>query len=518
MRGAGGALVAALTLLPLSPPARAQQPTPAQAPGSSAAAPSPTPKPRPATHKELEKLIAAQQAQIAAQEALIERQAGKLDEQAASINELNRQLAEMRRTLGVLTAQLEVLEAAQANAATKSDLEQRLTKIQSQFAAKPEAPVLDLAEKFPGSFNIPGTLAAMKIGLMIWTSTVQTFSALGSDTQFLTYSIPAQGTPEAGQGPRLSLWAAPSRFNLDVRTPTEVGMMRAYLEADAAGANKTFRLRHAYFQYGRVLIGQMWSAFSDPLADHEDVDFEGLNAENVTRQAQIRVGVPLKHGYRLAIAAEYPTASIDGGQAVNQFPDLIAAVTKEFPGGHLRGSLVLRAIRGQLSSQPNVIHSAQAMGGSLSGVVPVGGRGWTAHDRVIFQVTAGKGIARYINDLNSCNCGMDASFGADGSLHALTAWGAYAGYEHHWEHVWNPLHLSLNNVHTSLIWGRVAVSNLAYMPSTTYKTTDRVSLSALWSPVPYTDIGLEYIWGQRTNQGGSRGTATQLQLRARFMI
>jgi hypothetical protein len=165
-----------------------------------------------------------------------------------------------------------------------------------------------------------------------------------------------------------------------------------------------------------------------------------------------------------------------------------------------------------------VTHTALAWGASASGVLPVGGNGWGKNDRIIFQVNGGKGIARYINDLQSCNCGEDAVFGPDGSLHALMAWGYYAAYEHHWENFPNPLHLAINDFRSSLIWGRVNVSNLSFMEGTSYKTTDRVSLNALWSPVKAVDAGVEYIWGRRVNEDGSRGTATQLQLRFRFLF
>jgi hypothetical protein len=40
-----------------------------------------------------------------------------------------------------------------------------------------------------------------------------------------------------------------SRFNLDLRTPTGVGAMRAFIEGDFAGTNRAFRLRHAYGQW-----------------------------------------------------------------------------------------------------------------------------------------------------------------------------------------------------------------------------------------------------------------------------
>jgi hypothetical protein len=469
-------------------------------------------KARPSTVKELQKLIEEQKAQIEAQQKLIEEQAGKNEE-------MKKQLDQMQQALDALNKRLQEVESQQAAGVTASEIEARLKTIEGSIESKPEVPVeVVSAGDFPGSFKIPGTDTAMKIGGLVWTSLVQTFSALGSDTQFLTWSIPATGTPEAGQGPRLSVWASPSRFNFDVRTPTEVGGMRAFIEGDFAGANNGFRLRHAYGQFGRMLVGQTYSAFSDPNADIEDIDFEGVNAENVTRQAQVRYTMPLPKDLRLAVSLEYPTASVTGGESVNQIPDVIGRLTKNLPRGHLQGALVVRQVRAQPIDQPNVIYSAAAWGVSASGVLHVGGKGWSESDRFIFQFNGGKGIARYINDLNSCNCGEDAVFGPDGGLYSLTAWGFYADYEHHWKNFPNPLKLPLNDMRSSLIWGRVNVQNLSFMPETSYKTTDRLSLNALWSPIPRVDVGIEYIWGQRVNKNGSRGTATQLQMRLRFLF
>jgi len=503
----------AWALLAVPSPALAQETAPPSAPP----APSkPTTAPQrkkqgQPTVKELQKLIGEQKAQIESQEKLIAEQAG-------DIEQLKAQLAQMRQSLDALTARLNQVETQQAAAAAASrrELDARLTKIEGSLQEKPELPEVVSAGNFPGSFKIPGTDAAMKIGGVVWTSLVQTFTPLGSDFQFLTWSIPAEGMEQAGQGPRLSLGAKPSKFNFDVRSPTELGEMRAFIEGDFNGTNGAFRLRHAYGQYSRMLIGQTWSTFSDPYADHEDIDFEGVNAENVTRQAQVRYTFALPKDLRLAVALEYPTASVSGGAAVNQVPDFIGRITKKLPEGHLQGALVLRAIRAQSTDHPEVVHSAPGWGASVSGVLPVDGKGWTKDDRVIFQVNGGKGIARYINDLNSCNCGEDAAFAPDESLHALLAWGYYAAYEHHWANVWNPLHLALNNLHTSIIWGRVNVDNLSFMPGTSYKRTDRVSLNALWSPVKSVDAGIEYIWGRRVNEDDSQGTARQLQFRFRF--
>ena len=64
--------------------------------------------------------------------------------------------------------------------------------------------------------------------------------------------------------------------------------MRLFIESDFAGAGRAMRLRHAFLQTNRFVIGQTWSTFSDPEADPIGIDFEGLNAISLFRQPQFR--------------------------------------------------------------------------------------------------------------------------------------------------------------------------------------------------------------------------------------
>jgi hypothetical protein len=485
--------------------AQSTQPAPASSPSANKAIKKT--KTRPPTTKELQKLIDEQTAQIEVQQALIQQQ-------ACDSEELKQQLAQMQKALDDLQAHLRALEAEKA--ATKTASEERLKKIEVSLNKKPELPPEAVAAgDFPGSFKIPGSDAALKIGGIVRASLVQTLDALGSDDRFLTYSIPVEGSEEAGKGPRLSLSAAASRFNIDVRTPTELGQMRAFIEGDFAGANGGFRLRHAYGQFGSILVGQTWSTFSDPDADHLDIDFEGVNAENVQRQAQVRYWKKYNDGRRLGLAIEYPTASITGGQAVNQVPDFVGRFVWRLPeGGHLQASAVIRQVRGELDTQPNVVKSALAYGLSASGVVSV--PKWNKGDRLIFQVNMGRGIARYINDLNSAG-GQDAIFTPEGELRPLGAGAFYVDYEHNWgTRTW--FGHTMNNLRSSLIWGHVQELNVKEQPDDAYHKTDRAIFNFLWSPIPSVDLGTEVLWGRRENKDGSAGTARQIQVCARFMF
>ena len=449
---------------------------------------------------------------------MIELQQQRLEEQEKSAEAQQKLIAEMQRTIESLNRRLAELEAKGGEAAPTA-LEERLAKIEATASAKPELPPdIVSAGDFPGSMRIPGTDAAMKFGGMVWTSIVQTLDALGSDDRFLTHSIPVEGTPEAGKGPRLSLWAGPSRFNFDIRTPTEVGQMRAFIESDFAGEGAAMRLRHAYMQYKSLLVGQTWSTFSDPDNNVEDVDFEGLNAENVTRQTQVRYGRALREDLRLAVALEFPTASITGGQSVNQIPDFVGRIRWLRGQGYLQGAVVLRQIRGELESKPNVTQGALGWGISASGVVPV--PRWGEKDRLVFQFNGGQGVARYINDLNSLG-GQDAIFiPSTEELRPLGAWGLFVDFEHHWETGDNllGLNLSLPDLRSSLIWGYVDVKNLAEQPGDAYDRTHRVGVNLVFSPIPRLDVGSQFIYGTRDNKDGGHGRARQLQLRMRYIF
>ena len=97
----------------------------------------------------------------------------------------------------------------------------------------------------------------MKIGGQVRMSVVKTLGPLGVDDKFVTSSIPVEGSQDAGKGSRLNYSARPSRMNFDFRTLTGVGSVRAFIEADFAGdSSNTFRLRHAYGQWGNFLAGQ----------------------------------------------------------------------------------------------------------------------------------------------------------------------------------------------------------------------------------------------------------------------
>jgi hypothetical protein len=446
-------------------------------------------------------LIAEQRTRLEAQQAMSDRQAVQLEAQRAQLDSLERRLDEMSRRVDELSSQAGMPALEQQN------LQKRLEELEAAAKKVPELPPdMVTAGEFPGSIRIPGSDAAIKFGARIRTAAVLTLDPLGTDDRFLTNSIPV-GEVTSGDAKRTSISARASRLNIEFRTPGGREQVRAFFEGDFAGTGSTnaFRLRHAYAQYIGFIVGQTWSTFSDPAANHLDLDFEGVSSENVIRQPLIRYWWGKEGGTRRAVAIETPSVSITGGQGVNLMPDAVARAYYVLPkGGHIQVAGVFRQIRAQ--SVAGDVRTVWGGGGSMSGVVLVPIR--QLDDRVVFQLNGGVGVARYINDLQSLG-GQDAVFDStSGELKALPAFGWYVAYEHVWKQ-WATADMNLRSM---AMWSYVDVQNFDFQPGDSYHHTNRFALNLVISPSSRVDMGIEYIYGNRYNKNGQSGRANQFQL------
>jgi len=459
---------------------------------------------------EQKRAIDEQEDIVLRQRALIDSLAASADSQAVVIARQSARLAGLDSQLVDMKKRLEALESQANFPAWEDKLEERIKRVEAATQKSPELPPdVVSAGDFPGSIRIPGSDAAIKFGARIRTAVVLTLDPLGTDDRFLTSSIPVGQPSSSGDARRTNISARASRLNIEFRTPGGREEVRAFFEGDFAGVGDQFRLRHAYAQYRGFIVGQTWSTFSDPWVEIEDLDFEGISSENVIRQPQLRYWWT-KGKNRLAVAVETPQVSVTGGTGVNLVPDLIVREffeTKE--GGHVQVAGVARQIRAQ--SATGAVESTWGTGGSVSGVFTVKVRGLT--DRFMYQANAGRGIARYINDLNpndlGTTTGQDAVFDtASGELKSLPVLGWYVGYEHRWKE-WRQLQTM--NLRSTALLSRVNVDNFDFQPPDSYKRTDRFALNLVFSPSGRVDVGLEYIYGVRENFDGQSAHANQFQ-------
>lgn len=129
---------------------------------------------------------------------------------------------------------------------------------------------------------------------------------------------------------------------------------------------------------------------------------------------------------------------------------------------------------------------------------------WNENDNLKFQLVAGRGIGRYINDSNSIG-GQDAVFGPDNDLEALPIRSGVAAFQH-----WCP------GLRSTLLSSFVNIDTFDYQRDSAYSKTQRASINLIWSPISRIDVGAELFWGQSTNKNDKTGTARQLQVQAKY--
>ena len=441
----------------------------------------------------------------------LKAQVAKQDE---TIRALEERLAKLEALARASQDRLQAIERETPQPPASAGLEERLKKLETEVSKLPEAADVVSVGDFPGSFRIPGTDAALRIGGQVRVTLVESLDAIGTDDRFVTSSIPVEGSEAAGKGARTTLAANASRFNFDFRTPTGVGAMRAFIEV-GFDSNSNPILRHAFGQWDKWILGQTWSTFSDPEAEPFGIDNEGLNAISLFRQPQIRYTTNFGDAYTLAAAVENPAPDVTNASGVNLIPDVVLRArwspnkgkgTLPVLGqlGHVQFAVLLRQIRAESDLNPNQTVAKGGAGFGLSGVLRTGW--WAETDDVKFSLYGGKGIGRYITDLRAAG-GQDAYFDtATGEMTALGVTAAYVGYEHAWS----------KELRSTMTMGWVWVNVLEDQPNDALKYTRRFSLNLAWSPISRLDLVAELLTGVRVNKDLQSGTATQIQLGSRF--
>ena len=436
---------------------------------------------------------------------LIEAQGAQLERQARIIESQGRDIESLRVHLGSTVSSHRATRCRHQHRTPRQPAQESPGQEAERVPEMPTAVVS--AGDFPRSFQIPGTESAVRLGGQARMMIVHSLGPLGSDDRFITSSIPVEGEQQPGEDERTNYSASPSRVNLDIRSHTPIGSVRTFLEADFAGSGNAMRLRHAFFQTRQWVGGQTWSTFSDPEAEPIGIDFEGLNAISLFRQALIRYTHPLRPTLGLAVALEDPAPDLTGAQGVNLTPDFIARLRWDpqrpvdrplSRTAHVQAAILVRALRGELSDQPEVTLSTGGFGVNVSGVsIPR----WDADDRIKFATNFGWGIGKYITDLGTLG-GQDAVYDASlNQLRALRVSSGYVGYERQWR----PTLIS------AVTYGIVTVGNLDIQPDDALHRTQRATINLTWNPIPNADLVLEFLSGTRVNKDRKRGTSTQVQ-------
>ncbi len=322
---------------------------------------------------------------------------------------------------------------------------------------------------------------------------IHDFNPIASPDFFDITKIPTDGS----KGQSTHIHAKETRFNLDVRTNTKVGTLRAFVEGDFYGTNGAFRLRHALVEINeKWLAGQWWSNFMDESMIPNTLDFEKPGAYLFARNPMLRYKLPLSGDSYFAFALEEPHANAQApagtGAFENPLPDLTGRYRLNKPWGHLQLSAFVAKLVYHFDT--NATDEVPLYGASVSGQFNV-----AKSDRLFYQVGYGPGVARFRG-------GMSAAINANGELEALTDFGYTLGYERHWS----------PSVYSIFVYNHGEVDNTAGQPGTAVNEGSYAAADVIWKLTDKALVGVEYLWGMRKDLSGADGRANRIQFSVKY--
>ncbi len=172
------------------------------------------------------------------------------------------------------------------------------------------APRIDnepLDPKLRGFFHLPGTSTYMKFGGFVKTDLFYDLNYAGTYYgAYVPSSFPSSPTPHT-QNSTVSM--RPTRFTWETRQGTldnSENEVKVYFEFDFLSNydRNSIRLRQFYGQYKNFLAGQAWSAFSDPDAFPDTLEFEGPPGMIAARFPQFRYTQPINKHHSVGVSIE----------------------------------------------------------------------------------------------------------------------------------------------------------------------------------------------------------------------
>jgi hypothetical protein len=341
-----------------------------------------------------------------------------------------------------------------------------------------------------------------------------TWSAAFRPSKIPVNCPPVGFDPGCGSNGLTTFSVRQSKFGAKGFLPTTDGEIKTQFEFDlfgqGANAGQTmFHLQQAWGFWGPILAGYTDSNFMDGSIFPNIIDYWGPSGMIFVKTPQLRWTPYDLNGLSFAVAAEVPGFSGDLGRVgqlvpelgltertKTQYPDATAHLRYESMWGHVQLAGVARWITYDNTATVGAVPSGNVFGWgfNLTGTLKTFG-----DDALHGQIAYGKGIAAYSND-----CCIDI---APTGILPLTAgavplldWLVY--YDHWWTPKWS----------SSIGFSQNVQDTFALQLPTDQHIGDYGSVNLLYRPIQNILIGIEGLWGERTNKDGSKASDQRVQV------
>jgi hypothetical protein len=335
----------------------------------------------------------------------------------------------------------------------------------------------------------------MRILGSIRTSINFTDQNLPDHQTFNPYEIP---TNVDTKSPNFFAGLQQTRLGIEVTRQTgSSGDLFIRFEGDFKNSTTSLRVRHAYGQLGRFLIGQTWSLLNNVSYQPALVSLDGPASGSGLRTPQVRYSRQIKQGMAWNTAVEYSAPDIQVPDSVDVtilpvIPSFTARFSHYTDLISYRFAAVITTISGRVES--NSISYVMGYGGSFASKLKMKRNG-----EFFLQFTAGKAITNFMDCFNGKNEVM-AYNPATGRFETLFSTGGYIAYEHHLP----------KDFTTSLTGGIAAIKNKDFQPDHAHNLSFNVLLNLFWQPVDGARLGIEFANGRRYDKDGTWDLANRV--------
>jgi len=339
-------------------------------------------------------------------------------------------------------------------------------------------------------------------------------SKIGIDEQF-------------GSDGQSSISVKQSRFGVKGSMPTGEGgtPLTFKFEFDLFGTGAdagqtTFRLRHAYGEWGALLAGQTNTLFMDGDVFPNTIDYWGPAGMVFYRNVQLRYTPFKSENSHFSIAVERPGNDIDSGnlrliegfedlqvQNDETLPDLTAQYRYGGEWGHVQVAGILRKVGFEVretSADRWSSGSETGWGINLGSSINTIG-----NDKILLQFVYGEGIASYMNDGGmdlAPTARFDETAVTDVEAEAIPLTGVVAYYDHYWTPKWS----------SSIGYSYTEVDNTNFQAADTFNKGEYASVNLLHFPGENLMLGGEFLYGRRTNNDGADGDDMRFQFTVKY--
>jgi len=325
------------------------------------------------------------------------------------------------------------------------------------------------------------------------------------DNDFITSLIPIP-TNHYGQ---FRIFANTSRLHFKVVGQVKKHTIVSFVEANFAGPNNSFRLRHAYISFFGLTVGQTWSTFMDLEAGPPTIDGEGPNNQIANRHPMVRYTYYYKDKFQMAVAAEFPEILMGEYPLLKVYnqpqriPDFVAHIKFQGKFGHMQLGGVFRAMN--YGDSDSKYKSVFRPGGgiSLSGTFNL----WKKA-MLYYQFDGGSGIASYIQDLSVFNLDLLPAYRQSQKMNPVWMYGGYIGLQQYWT----------EKLHSNVVYGITKLGTPVKSPLLKvlvpwyYKYGQYLAINTFWNFFDFATAGIELVWGERVNLDGQKGHAHRVNL------